>query len=75
MVQSAVAYTAADLQMVDDHIIQGERHVTRQEELIARLRSHGLPSADAELLLDEFKATLAQHRAHRNIMLSELGGY
>ena len=75
MLQSAVAYTAADLQMVDDHIIQGERHVTRQEELIERLHSRGLPTADAELLLEDFKSTLAQHRAHRDIMLGELGGY
>ena len=74
VVKSRVAYSAADLRMVDDHIIQGERHVTRQEELVQRLRERGLPTDEAEMLLDEFRSTLAQHRAHRDLMLHDLGG-
>jgi hypothetical protein len=61
--------------MVDDHIVQGERHVTRQEELLVWLRSRDLPTGDAELLLDDFRATLAQHRAHREQMLRDAAGF
>ena len=66
-----MAFTSADFKMVDDHIAQGERHVTRQEELVAWLKSRGHPTDIAENLLEEFQATLAQHRAHRDLMLSE----
>ena len=64
-----MAFSAADLQMVDDHIAQGERHVTRQEEIVAWLKSHGHPSEMAEQLLAEFQSTLLQHRAHRDVMI------
>jgi len=64
-----MAFSAADLQMVDDHIAQGERHVSRQEELVAWLKSKGHPTDMAEQLLEEFRATLIQHRAHRDVML------
>jgi hypothetical protein len=63
-----MAYTAADLRMVDDHIAQGERHVSRQEEIVAWLRSRGHPTEVAEQLLAEFQSTLQQHRAHRELM-------
>ena len=63
-----VAYTAADLKMVDDHIAQGERHVTRQQEIVAWLRSRGHSTEIAEQLLAEFQSTLLQHRAHRELM-------
>ena len=66
-----MAYSAADLRMVDDHIAQGERHVTRQHEIIAWLTSRGHPTEMAEQLLAEFQATLLQHRAHRELMLNE----
>lgn len=68
-----MAYSAADLRMVDDHIAQGERHVTRQKEIIAFLRSRGHPTKAAEQLLVEFQATLQQHRAHRDLMRREGG--
>ena len=66
-----MAFSPADLKMVDDHIAQGERHVTRQEELIARLKSGGHSTEMAEQLLMEFRSTLVQHRAHRELMLFE----
>lgn len=69
-----MAYSAADLEMVDRHIAQGERHVAQQEELVARLRSHGLPIDEAERLLEDFRAFLKQHRAHRELMLQDLAG-
>jgi hypothetical protein len=68
-----MAFSPADLRMVDDHIAQGERHVTRQEELIAWLRSRGHPTDQAEQLLTEFQSTLIQHRAHRELMLHSNG--
>lgn len=68
-----MAFSAADLQMVDDHIAQGERHVSRQKEIVAWLRSRGHPTAVAEELLGEFEATLVQHRAHRDLMRREGG--
>lgn len=55
--------------MVDDHIAQGERHVTRQEEIVAWLKSRGHPTEQAEQLLAEFQSTLLQHMAHRELML------
>ena len=64
-----MAYSAADLRMVDDHIAQGERHVTRQLELVAWLQSRGYPTEMAEQLLIEFQSTLEQHRSHRELML------
>jgi hypothetical protein len=64
-----MAFSAADLRMVDDHIALAERHVTRQEELVAFLKSRGHPSEMAEELLVEFQATLEQHRAHRAVMI------
>jgi len=66
-----MAFSSADLRMVDDHIAQGERHVTRQEEIVALLRSRGHPTDVAEELLEEFRATLLQHRSHRDMMLLE----
>lgn len=68
-----MAYSPADLEMVDRHIAQGERHVSQQEELVERLRSHGLPTEQAELLLEEFRSLLVQHREHRAIMLHDVG--
>jgi hypothetical protein len=64
-----MAFTAAELKMVDDHIAQGERHVAEQEELLEWLRDRGHPTEMAEDLLVQFRATLVQHRAHRDRMI------
>jgi hypothetical protein len=69
-----MAYSAADLRMVDEHIALAERHVTRQEELVSFLKSRGHPSGMAEELLEEFQSTLEQHRAHRELMRHEIEG-
>jgi hypothetical protein len=69
-----VAYTAADLKMVDDHIAQGERHIIQQEELISRLAQRGLPTEGAEELLAEFRSLLQQHWDHRAKMLRSIQG-
>jgi hypothetical protein len=67
-----MAYTAADLQMVDRHVAQGERHIVQQEELISRLIQHGLPTADAELMLADFHDTLRVHREHRDAIVAAM---
>ena len=69
-----MTYSAADLQMVEDHIAQGRRHVLQQEQLIVRLRTRGLPTDKAEDLLAEFEATLQQHRHHRELMIRNMAG-
>ena len=66
-----MAFSAADIQMVNDHINQGMRHVARQEELVAWLRERGHPTDMAEQLLAEFEATLLQHREHRELMMHD----
>jgi hypothetical protein len=73
VVRLIVTYTTADLAMIDDHIAQGERHVIRQEEIISRLRGHGLPTKAAEELLADFRSLLQQHWDHRAMVLKELG--
>ena len=69
-----MAYTAADLKMVDDHIAQGERHIIHQEELISRLIQRGLPTLAAEELLAEFQSLQRQHWDHRAEMIRALEG-
>lgn len=67
-----MAYSAADLQMADDHIAQGERHVVLQHALIERLKNHGLPTELATQLLADFEETLRQHREHRDLMIESI---
>lgn len=68
-----MAYTAAELRMVEDHIAQGERHIIGQEELISRLRARGLPTDEADALLGLFRETLQEHRDHRDRICRSLG--
>lgn len=68
----AMTYSAADVQMVENHIVQGERHIVRQQQLIDRLHHHGLPTAEAERLLIQFRDTLQQHWLHRAAMLEAI---
>jgi len=67
-----MTYSADDVRMVEEHIVQGERHIVRQQELIDRLRGRGLPTGSAEELLEEFRETLKQHWDHRTAMLEAI---
>ena len=69
-----MAYSLADIRMADRHIALGEQHVVRQEELISRLRQRGLSTEKAEELLEEFRASLSEHRSHRALMVTSMGG-
>lgn len=55
-----------ELEMVERHVRQGERHVARQREILAELGRDGHPTAFARDLLALYEWTLAQHRAHLN---------
>ena len=64
-----VNYTAAQIEMAEGHVSQGERHIIQQEELISRLRSRGLSTKSAEELLQMFRDSLRSHREHLDRML------
>lgn len=62
---SMTHYTAADLEMAERHIAEGEERIVRQEELLTSLRTKGLPIEEAERLLRLLNETQAEHWAHR----------
>lgn len=53
-----------ELEMAERHVQQGQLHVARQCELIEELRIDGHDTTQAEELLAEFEAILAEHRKH-----------
>lgn len=59
------------IQMAERHVRQAEGHVEKQRAILARLRADGLPTETAEELLQEFEATLADHRASLDRMRDE----
>ena len=52
------------IRMITDHIAQGERHVASQRAIVLRLNELGADASLAEDILEEFEATLAEHRDH-----------
>jgi len=50
--------------MVARHVQEGERHVTRQKEIIEELRRDGHATRIAESLLRVFEQTLLSHKTH-----------
>lgn len=61
------------LAMAHRHVVEGEARVARQIALVARLRQQGHDTAVAEDLLDEFEASLADMREHRDRLVAEQG--
>ena len=53
-----------DLEMVQRHVQQAERHVSRQLEIIAEIRLREQSTVLAERLLLNFEAALLAHRDH-----------
>lgn len=53
-----------ELEMVQRHVREGEGLVTRQRALIARLGASGLPTGEADRLLDEFEEMQRLHEDH-----------
>ena len=52
------------LEMVRRHVREGAEHVARQRALLARLKERGLPTAEAERLLEDFEDVQRQHEDH-----------
>jgi uncharacterized coiled-coil protein SlyX len=55
---------AEQIEMIRRHIAEGEKHVESQRAVVKRLRELGAETGLAEDLLEEFEATLAEHRRH-----------
>ena len=53
-----------ELEMVQRHILEGERHVSRQLEIIAEMQLRKQPTGSAENLLFNFDKSLRAHKAH-----------
>jgi hypothetical protein len=60
-----------DLEMTRRHVAQGERHVADQRKVVDHLRKIGGDTDMASQLLEEFEATLEDHRDHRNRLEAE----
>ena len=53
-----------ELEMVQRHVRQGERHVSRQLEIIADMQFRKQPNGLAESLLLNFDRSLRAHKVH-----------
>ena len=62
----------AHLGKADKHIAEGECTVTEQEVRIERLRADGQDTSAHENVLATFRDVLAQHRAHRALILGRI---
>ena len=56
--------SSGEIKLIRDHIAQGERHVASQRAIVRRLAELGAETSLAEDILEEFEATLAEHRPH-----------
>ena len=59
-----------ELEMVQRHIGQGERHVSRQLEIIADMTFRNQPTGSTENLLFNFERTLRAHKLHLEQLIS-----
>ena len=59
-----MAVGETELEMVQRHVREGERHVSRQLEIIADMTFRGQPTGLAEDLLSNFQFSLRAHKAH-----------
>ena len=55
-------------------VIEGERHIQHQEQVVAELDRDGHNTAEALALLATFRKIQAQHVPHRDFLLRNLGG-
>jgi hypothetical protein len=53
-----------ELSNAEQHVLDGERHVARQYEIIAELKVQGHSIELAERLLENFQGLLQIHRDH-----------
>ena len=53
-----------EVEIANQHVRQGREYIARQLEIILRLRAKGLPTEEAERLLDRFEELQRSHEAH-----------
>jgi hypothetical protein len=66
--------TPAHLALAEKNVALGERHIERQEELVAELDRDGHDTRRALELLATFRRSQAEHIAHRDLLLKGLQG-
>ena len=54
----------SELEMVQRHVLQAERHVSRQLEIISSMQARNQPTGLAKDLLLSFDRSLRAHKAH-----------
>jgi len=59
------------VEMAARHVLEGEMHLAHQTALIERLRRMGLPTEEAQALLERFYLLQAQHEQHRQRISDE----
>ncbi len=59
-----MAKNETELEMVQRHVREGEIHIKRQHEIIARLKAGDHSTDEAEMLLAQFEDLQRQHKAH-----------
>src|SRR5579875_3154846 len=62
----------SDLEMAVRHFAEARRIVTRQMDLIAKLKKTGCPTADAETSLALFEACLSIFEDHERLLRKEV---
>jgi hypothetical protein len=66
-----VAMLGKHLAQVEEHVALGDRHLSRQREIIARLARGGHDTAAAVALLKQFEEIQELHCAHRDRLIKE----
>ncbi len=61
------------LALAEKAVIEGERHIQHQEQVVAELDRDGHDTREALALLATFRRLQAEHVAHRDFLLRKLG--
>jgi hypothetical protein len=59
------------LEMADRHIVEGDRIVSQQMDLIVRMKTRGLDTERSEAILLDFQQYQRMHFEHRDRVLRE----
>ncbi|RWF64945.1 MAG: hypothetical protein EOS47_12670 [Mesorhizobium sp.] len=62
------------LEMLERHVLLGERHIERQREIVTEVRHRGYRTDLAEELLSLFEQMQLLHVAHRDRLLNSTQG-
>ena len=61
------------LALADQHIARAAQHISRQHDIIEKLKSSGHDTAQAEHLLGSLQQSFEAFHTHRSIILREMG--